>query len=126
MNPYEKETTSEEDKFGAIHLLQTSYLVRYWKLNKELQNGAYVLRDTYLTTSGGYYGLIFFRSFRYQSIGNGSNRGGMRNSNGRGNQQNQRRVFMFLKQDINGVDLNGFPPEYQLVRRKYGSTCSLE
>ena len=43
--PSEKEMTSEEGKFSAIHLLHMSYPVRYGKLNKELQNGPYMGRD---------------------------------------------------------------------------------
>ena len=68
--------TSKKDKFSAIHLLQTSYPVRYGNLNKELQNGSYVGMYKYLTNSGGYYELIVFRSGRYHSIGNGGNGGG--------------------------------------------------
>ena len=37
--PLEKEKTSEEDKFSAIHLLQKSDPVRYGDLNTELHNG---------------------------------------------------------------------------------------
>ena len=50
--PSEKETTSEEEKFSVIHLLQTSDLVRYGNLNKGLHNGSYMGRDEYPTTSG--------------------------------------------------------------------------
>ena len=57
-NTPEKETTGEEDKFSAIYLLQTSDPVRYGNVNKEIQNGSYVGRDEYLTTSGGAYELI--------------------------------------------------------------------
>ena len=38
-NPLDKETTSEEDKLIAIHLLQMSDPVRHGNINKELQNG---------------------------------------------------------------------------------------
>ena len=47
-NPPEKETTSKEEKFGAIRLLQTSYPARYGNLNKELKNGSYVGRGKIL------------------------------------------------------------------------------
>ena len=86
----------------------------------------YVGRDKYLTTSGGAYELIFCRSGRYQSIGNDVNGWGRGNSNGRGNQQNQRQNIMFLQQDINKVNSNGFPPEDQIVPGKDGSTWCLE
>ena len=89
-NPSEKETSREEYKFSAIHLIQTSDPVKYRNINKELHNGSYVGRDKYLTTSGGAYELIFLRSGRYQSIGNSGNVGGRGNSNGRVNQQNQK------------------------------------
>ena len=84
--PSEKETTREEGKFSAIHLLQTSDPVRYDNLNKELQNGSYVGRGKYLTTSEGDYELMVCRSGRYYSIGNGGNGVGKGNSNGCGNQ----------------------------------------
>ena len=58
---------------------------------------------------------MVFRSGIYQSIGNGGNGGRRGNSNGHGNQQNQRRNVMFLQQDINGGNSNGFTPEDQLV-----------
>ena len=54
-NPPEKETTRKEDKFSAIHLLQTSDMVRYGNLNKEIQNGSYTGRKKYTTGSGGAY-----------------------------------------------------------------------
>ena len=57
--PSEKETKIEEEKFSAIHLLQTSDPVRYGNLNKELYNGSYVGRDKCPTTSGGAYELMF-------------------------------------------------------------------
>ena len=62
------------------------------------------------------------RSGIYQSIGNGDNGEGRVNSNGRGNQQNQRKKILLLKQDINGGNLNGYPPEDQIFPSKYGST----
>ena len=34
--------------------------------------------------------------------------------------------IMLLKQDINGGNLNGYPPEDQIFPSKYGSTCYLE
>ena len=37
--PLDTETTNEENKFSAIHLLQTSDPVIYRNLNNELQNG---------------------------------------------------------------------------------------
>ena len=49
--PSEKETTSEEEKFSMIHLLQTSDPVRYGNTNKDIQNGSYAGRDKYMTTS---------------------------------------------------------------------------
>ena len=80
--------TIEEEKFGAIHLLQTSYPFRYGNLNKELQNGLYVGRYEYPNISEGAYELMVSRSGRYQSIGNGGNGEERGNSNGRVNQQN--------------------------------------
>ena len=77
--PSEKETTSEEEKFSAIHLLQTSDLVKYGNLNKELQNGSYLGREKYTTTSEGAYKLMVCRSGRYQSIVNSGNGGGRGN-----------------------------------------------
>ena len=121
-NPSEKEMTSEEEKFSAIHLLQTSDTVRYRNLNKELQNGSYVGKDNYPTTSRGAYELMVRRSEVYQSIGNGGNGGGRGNSNVCGNQQNQRKSVMFLQQDSNRGNSNGCPPEDKLVPGKDGST----
>ena len=89
-NPLEKETTNENDKFSAIHLLHTSYLVRYGNLDKELQNGSQVGRDKYPTTSEGAYELMVCRSGIYQSIGNCGKGGERENSNSCGNQHNQR------------------------------------
>ena len=66
--PLEKKTTSEEEKFSAINLLQTSDLVRYGNLNKELQNGSYLGRYKCKTNSGGAYELMSHRSGRYKSI----------------------------------------------------------
>ena len=60
-----------------------------------------MVRDKYSTTYGGFYELMVCRSDRYQSIGNGGNGVGRGNSNGLGNQQNQRRNVMFLQQDSN-------------------------
>ena len=51
-----------------IHLLKTLDLVRYGNLNKELQNGSYVVWDEYPTNYGGAYDLMVCRSGRYQSI----------------------------------------------------------
>ena len=62
----DKETTTKEDKFSAIHLLQTSDTVRYGNLNKELKNGSYIGWDEYPTTSGGAYVLVVCGSDRYQ------------------------------------------------------------
>ena len=56
-------------------MLQTSDLFRYRDINRELQNGSYVGRGKYPTTSGGAYELMVSRSGRYQSIGNGGNGG---------------------------------------------------
>ena len=98
--PLEKKTTSEEEKFSAINLLQTSDLVRYGNLNKELQNGSYVGRKKYLTTSIGSYKLMVCRPVRYQSIGNGGNRGGRGNQNGHGNQQNQRQTLCYYNRIV--------------------------
>ena len=53
--PSKKETTSSEGKFSTIHLLQALDLVIYRNINKEMQNGSYVGRDKYPTTSGGAY-----------------------------------------------------------------------
>ena len=81
--PLEKEATSEEDKLSAIDLLQTSDPVRYGNLNKELHNVPCAGRDKYSPTSGVAYKLMVHRSGRYQSIVDGGNGGGRRNSNGR-------------------------------------------
>ena len=59
-----------------------SDLFKYGNLNKELHNGSYVVRDEYPTTYGGAYELMVHKPGRYQSIGNGGNGGGSRNSNG--------------------------------------------
>ena len=75
----EKETTSGEEKFSAIHLLHTSDLVRYGNINKGIQNGSYVGREKYPNNSAEAYELIVRRSGIYQSIGNGGN------GRGRGN-----------------------------------------
>ena len=56
-----------------IHLLYKSDPVIYRNLNKELQNGSYVGRDEYPTSSGGAYELMVCRSVIYQYIGNGGN-----------------------------------------------------
>ena len=66
VNPSKKETTSEEEKFGAIHLLHMSDPVIYENLSKEFQNGSYVGRDEYRTTYGGSYELMLLRSVIYQ------------------------------------------------------------
>ena len=124
-NPSQKETTSEEEKYSVINLLQTSDPVRCENLNKQLQNGSYVVRVKYLTTSGGAYELMVHRSVRYQSIRNGGNGGGMVNSNGRGNQHNQRENVMLLQQDSNGGSSNGCVPEYQILPGKDISTFFL-
>ena len=100
--------TGKEDEFSAIHLLQTSDPVIYGNLNKELQNGSYVGRGKYTNNSGGAYELMIRRSGRYQSIVNDGNGGGSVNSNGRGNQQNQRRNVILLHQEDNA---NGFSHE---------------
>ena len=76
MKPSEKETTREEEKFSAIHLLQTLDLVRHGNLNEELQNESYVGREKYPTTFGVSYELMVRRSGRYQSIENSGNVGG--------------------------------------------------
>ena len=82
-------------------------------------------RYKYPTTSGGAYELKIFRSGRYHSIGSSGNGGGRVNSNGRGNQQNQRRNIMFLQKDSNGGNSNDGPPEDHLVPGRDGSTLSL-
>ena len=74
-NQLEKETTSEDEEFSTIHLLQTSGPFRCGNLNKKLQNGLYLVRDKYLTTSGGAYELMIRRSGIYNSIVNNSNVG---------------------------------------------------
>ena len=61
-NPLEKEMTREEDKFSAIHLLQTSDTFRYGNINKKLQNWPYVAGGNYLTTSRGDYEPMVYRS----------------------------------------------------------------
>ena len=101
-------------------MLQTSDPEIYGNLNKELFNGSYLGRDKYPTTSRGAYELMVHRPVIYQSIGNGDNGGVRRNSNGNGNQHNQRQHFMFLQQESNGVNSNSFPPEYQLFPGKDG------
>ena len=95
-------------------------------INKEIQNESYVGRNKYTNTSGGAYDLMVHRLGIYQSIGNFGKRGGRGNSNGCGNQKNQRQNVMLLQQDSNGGNLNGCPPEDKLMPGKDGSTCSLE
>ena len=50
-NPSEKETSREEYKFSAIHLIQTSDPVKYRNINKELHNGSYLISDESPTNS---------------------------------------------------------------------------
>ena len=60
--PSEKETTIKEDKFSRIHMLQTSDLVIYGNLNKDLYNDSYVRRGKYTTNSGEAYELMVHNS----------------------------------------------------------------
>ena len=83
-------------------------------------------RGKYPNNSVEAYELIVNRSGIYQSNGIGDSGGGRENSNGRGNQQNQRRNVMFLQQDINREDSNICPPKDHIVPGKDGSTYSLE
>ena len=82
-------------------------------------------RGKYLTTSGGAYELMVHKSDRYHSIVNSDNIGGRGNSNGCGNQHNQRQNIMFLQQGINEINSNSFPTEDQFMPGKCGSTFSL-
>ena len=58
------------------------------------------------------------RSGRYWSIVNGGNGGGRVKSNGRGNQQNQRKNAIFLQQYINGGNYNSFHLRISLCQGK--------
>jgi hypothetical protein len=75
--PTKAERSAEEEKFKAICYLKQSDKSRHGSLLRDLQNGAYVGRDEYPTTTAGAYDLMIRRSGAFQGRSTGGRgRGG--------------------------------------------------
>jgi hypothetical protein len=116
-NPSKEEVRREEEKFSAIHVLQTSDPVRYNDLNEELKNASYVGRDDYPTTISSAYELMIRRSGRYQAIGTRDN--GRR---GQSDINHRRRQLQFLQHDSGS---NATNDDEALVPGRDGTVCDL-
>jgi hypothetical protein len=74
--PTKVERSVEEEKFKVICYLKHSDKTRHGALLRVLQNGAYVGRDEYPTTTAGAYDLMIRRSGVFQGRGGGRGHSG--------------------------------------------------
>jgi hypothetical protein len=121
--PTKAEVATEEEKFKAICYLKQSDKTRHGALLRDLQNGAYVGRDEYPTTTAGAYDLMIRRSGIFQ--GKASIVHNRHGRFGRGGGRGGRSGYNFAQHGRGFPDRETPPADVELVPGVDGTTISM-